>query len=163
MDLSELLMLEHAIIRLKSANLHRQDSSFEELNKFVVKWHANIEDEIYFSTLVEQLPDNSDLASSIKRISADHKLIQTLGENLEKWKGEGKVELFKERLALYVKLLREHNDLEEKTVFPHWKVLPSEIRNKTLRKTLESFTHGLLEWYCSYTGISSDFLDYMKE
>lgn len=163
MDLAELLMFEHAVIRIKSELIGSDNSSFGEMNRFVLKWHANIEDEIFFPTLREQFSENNELVSDVKRIGADHKLIQTLGENLEKWKSEGKEERFRERLDLYVKLLREHNDLEEEALFPYWKILPDEVKAKTMEKTVGAFNPGILGWYCAYTGISERFVDYLKE
>lgn len=162
MDLAELLMFEHAVIRVRSEHIEFEGPSFEDMNRFVLKWHASIEDEVLFPILREHFSSRSAIVSDIDRISADHKLIQTLGENLEKWKKEGNEELFNERISLYVRLIREHNDKEEESIFHLWKEISEATRKETMSRAIEAFKSGALEWYTGYTGISQRMLDYIR-
>ena len=162
MDLAELLMFEHAVIRVRSEHIGIEGPFFEDMNRFVLKWHASIEDEVLFPLLQEHFSGKPEIVSDINRIAADHKLIQTLGENLEKWKKEGNSKLFNERIGLYVRLIREHNDKEEESIFHLWKEIPEAARKETMSRAIKALKSGVLDWYTVYTGLSPRMLDYIQ-
>ena len=81
----------------------------------------------------------------MERIKADHKLIDTLAQNLLKWSESGNIDLLKERTPLFYRLLTDHNATEETDLFPRW----ADIDKKTLKDTtkdalsvIESFGRG---------------------
>jgi hemerythrin superfamily protein len=124
MDSVDVLLLEHSIIRLKSKELSEIKNAldgFIPFNEFVINCHAKHEDEIVFPILMKKEEDDQEFIKYVKRISADHKLIATLGGNIEKWINEKNFEMLERRIPLYFKTLLEHNLNEEKDIFVRWK------------------------------------------
>ncbi len=87
----------------------------------------------------------------VKRISADHKLIATLGDNIARWINEKNFEMLQRRIPLYFKTLLEHNLNEEKDIFVRWKP-----------EYAASFKHIIIsfgtEKYRSITGASEEMI-----
>ncbi|MDP8024033.1 MAG: hypothetical protein RAK20_06175, partial [Conexivisphaerales archaeon] len=88
---------------------------------FVVNCHAKHEDEIVFPTLMTKEQKDQEFVNYVRRISADHKLIATLGSNIERWMNEKNYEMLERRVPLYLKTLLEHNLNEEREIFARWK------------------------------------------
>jgi hemerythrin superfamily protein len=123
MDSIDVLLFEHSVIRLKSKELSEIKNAvdgFIPLNDFVINCHAKHEDEIVFPILMKKEENDPEFVKYVKRISADHKLIATLGDNIERWINEKNFEMLERRIPLYFKTLLEHNLNEEKDIFVRW-------------------------------------------
>lgn len=108
MDLVELLMSEHAPLRIYFRHLRdMRFDSFFELDDFVVNCHARMEDEALFPTL--DVPT--------KRLQTEHEVLKMLSNGIRVSMAEEKSELDKNKVALYADTLESHNTREEKTVF----------------------------------------------
>ncbi len=124
MDSVDVLLFEHSVIRLKSRELSDVNNAvegFRAFNDFVVNCHAKHEDEIVFPILMSKEERDQEFVKYIKRISADHKLIATLGDNIGRWIQEKNYEMLERRIPLYFKTLLEHNLNEERDIFVRWK------------------------------------------
>ncbi len=155
MDSVDVLLFEHSIIRLKEKELTKIESAisdFNDFNDFVVNCHAKHEDEIVFPILISKNQDDKDYVSYVKRISADHKLIATLGNNIVSWIKEKNYEMLERRLPLYFKILLEHNSNEEKDIFVRWKPEYSVSYKKVILE------YGV-DKYTKITGASRELID----
>ncbi len=124
MDSVDALLFEHSIIRLKSkelSDIKNAFESFKNFNDFVINCHARHEDDIVFPILMKKEEKDQEFVKYVMRISADHKLIATLGNNIEKWINEKNFEMLERRIPLYFRTLLEHNLNEEKEIFVRWK------------------------------------------
>ncbi len=94
------------------------------------------------------------MVKNIDRISADHKLIETLGNNIVKWINGNDEDMLKRRIPVYWKILSEHNMSEEKTIFYR---LNDSL--ESIDGILESITSFGIDEYIKITGISSPMLE----
>ncbi|WP_297216378.1 hemerythrin domain-containing protein [Thermoplasma sp.] len=164
-DLSELLMVEHSAIRLLAKVSYGKESLdiFEDFNDYLVKDHVEVEERILFPAITDfEWEDRKEFEKTVNRIKADHKLIETLADNLIKWKRSGDEDLFKLRLPLFYKTLTEHNLSEEDQIFPRWKRIDDEVRDITLREALDLIEETGIERYSRNTGISKEFIAYIQ-
>lgn len=125
-DAVELLIIEH--LQCKSMRilegLSPDFDRFESFHDFLVNVHIEIEEKVVFPSLSQPLwEDSREYRAKIKQISADHKLLDTLAQNLIRWKNSQDEKLYRERLPLYYRLLAEHNEREETDLFGRWKNL----------------------------------------
>ena len=85
MNIIEQLMVEHAALRLhfRYARETNPDKIYE-MEDFIRNCHAKIEDEVVFPKLKVSLdsPSNAKLTQVILRLEADHKLIDTMGDQI---------------------------------------------------------------------------------
>lgn len=144
-DLAEILSFEHLAIRhiRKESVLWQEHTPLSEFHRYLRECHIEIEERIFFPVLKESTWDDSkEFLPRIEKIIADHKLINTLFENLEKWYNKGNLSLYRERFALYFRLLQEHNDREEALLFSRWQSLPENTLKDTVKEAknvIESF------------------------
>src|SRR5579875_1856254 len=123
MDLVELLMAEHATLRLhfKFFKELPEDSIFE-IDSFLIKCHSKVEDDIVFRMLEDKLlrtsSSNERLERIFKKIREDHMLLASFSDQIRSWTVEGENQLLKERLALYADTVLSHNSAEEVQIFP---------------------------------------------
>ena len=92
---------------------------------------------------------------------ADHRLLETLATNIIKWKNEENSEILKNRVPMFFRLLQDHNNSEEDSLFTHWKNIESDVKKKTVTEVgniIENFGLGA---YSRVTGISRDFFSYV--
>ena len=165
-DLAELLMMEHASIRVISFSSHGMDSldNFVVFNNYLKNVHIDVEEKILFPLVVDfDWADRKEFEATVNRIKSDHRLIETLAENLIKWKESGKEELIALRLPLFYKTLTDHNNSEEGQIFPRWVYLDSENTRSALREALSVIESNSEELYEKVTGISHDLLDYIRK
>ena len=117
--------------------------------------HARVEDEVVFPHLKEILtiPNREDFVKTISRLKADHKLIDTIGEQIRLRTDEGNdPETLRKRTLLYATTVESHNASEESLIFPHWK-LDGEAK-KTVDQTRDIVREFGLNRYYQITGIS---------
>ncbi|MEM0097155.1 MAG: hemerythrin domain-containing protein [Conexivisphaerales archaeon] len=156
MDPIDLLLYEHSALRVLKFEWESgyQRIGFKNINDFVINHHARVEDLYVFPKIKVSNPDDADLAKNIDRISADHKLIETLGNNIVKWIDNNDTDMIERRIPVYWKILAEHNMSEEKTIFYR---LRSDLGSVDgIIESIKSF--GINE-YIKITGISSLMLE----
>ncbi len=163
-DLAEILMIEHMAIRHIRNKVERKPDyqMLDEFHDYLKRCHIEIEEKILFPILLDN-PSESDpgFKEEAKRIMADHKLIQALFENLARWSERQDIANFKSRFPLYFRLLQEHNDKEDASVFPHWKSIGvRELKSAKLEASsvIESFGR---KRYLEVTGLSEDSYAYI--
>ena len=99
-----------------------------------------------------------DLTENIKRISGDHKLLETLAQNLIKWKSQGREDLIDSRIELFFETLMEHNQKEETDVFSREEVYEYPESYEVNSEAWEIVTRYGVAKYESHVGVSDDFL-----
>ncbi|MGC8557809.1 MAG: hemerythrin domain-containing protein [Nitrososphaeria archaeon] len=156
MNVIELLLYEHSALRVIRNEWENgyQRVQFERLNDFIINHHAKVEDKYVFPKIKFFNSEDKSLIKEIDRISADHKLIQTLGTNLVNWININDEDMIKRRMPLYWKILSEHNIEEEKTIFHRWK---GDLEN--IDDIIESIKAFGKEEYIKITGVSSLMLE----
>jgi len=152
-------MVEHSGIRIIAYNntLEKSSSELIDFNKFLLNIHVNIEENVVFPLIKE---NNNSTSKLINSLISDHKLIETLFDNLYKWK-LSENPLFELRLPLFYKTLTEHNSKEEDLVFPLWKNINNEEKNNAMKNAHEIILSNDIENYVKETGISQKMMDYI--
>jgi len=154
MNSVELLMMEHAALRLHFRFARNANSdSIYEVEEFVRKCHARVEDEVIFPILRES--GNEKLEKVLSRLEADHKLIDTIGDQIKTRTAQGDGETLRKRVLLYMSTVESHNSSEESLIFQYWKAEEQDAASKA-RKIIEEFG---LNGYFAITGISEKLLD----
>ncbi|MGC8661311.1 MAG: hemerythrin domain-containing protein [Nitrososphaeria archaeon] len=156
MEPVDLLLYEHSALRVLKSEWENgyQRIEFKKINDFVINHHARVEDLYVFPKIKASNPNDTDLVKNIDRISADHKLIETLGNNIVKWINGNDEDMLKRRIPVYWKILSEHNMSEEKTIFYR---LNDSL--ESIDGILESITSFGIDEYIKITGISSPMLE----
>lgn len=163
LDLVEILLGEHLAIKGVSAGSGSQRlDKLRDFHEYLVECHVEIEEKILFPLLYEHSWDDSlPYRSTIDRIISDHRLIDTLGKNLIKWAESGDTERFRNRIPLYFRLLIEHNEREEATVFGRWKKIGTDDAAGA-RKDAVNLIHTFGERrYMRVTGLTEDAFNYI--
>ncbi len=152
-------MVEHSGIRIIADNNILEKSSAEliDFNQFLLNIHVNIEESIVFPVLKE---NNETVVKLVDRLIADHKLLETLFNNLYKWK-VSENSLFEVRLPLFYKTLTDHNSLEENEVFPLWRDIGDEEKTISMKNAHEIILSNNIENYIKETGISEKMMKYI--
>ena len=164
MDVVEVLMTEHTAIRNTSGNLiiDSDSNDFQLFVEYLKNCHIEIEEKIFVPVMKQVYSgENADLIKNIDRIMADHRLLETLTTNIIKWKNEDNSEILKTRVPMFFRLLQDHNNSEEDSLFTHWKNIERDIKKNTVTEVgniIESFG---LDSYSRVTGISRDFFSYV--
>lgn len=156
-DLAEILSVEHMAIRhiRKSFYLLDDIGPFREFHSYLKESHIVLEEKILVPVLkMVDMPDSGEFRARVDRIMADHRLIQALSENLVKWHEDGDIELFRQRLPLYFRLLSDHNDSEEQAIFPRWREIGRRQAADTIREAASVVESFGMKRYMEVTGIS---------
>ena len=164
MDLAELLMVDHSMIRTGTKWISPKSElvTFVEFSTFIDGCHVQVEEKVFFPVISEYpWEDHDKFKDTVNRIKADHRLIKALGDNLKKWNESGDP-LFGVRLPLYFKTVKDHNETEEKLIFPRWLRLDAEVKREALINGIEIIRGFGIENYTSETGMSEDFLSYLS-
>lgn len=154
-------MMEHAALRLHFRFARETNSDrIYEVEEFVRNCHAKTEDEIVFPKLMGSLasPGDEKLKQVLLRLEADHKLIDTIGDQIKVRTAQGDLDALRKRILLYMNTVESHNSSEESLIFQHWNATDSdeqEVVSKA-RKIIEEFG---LNRYLIITGISEKLLD----
>jgi len=153
MDLVELLMSEHASLRIYFRHLKgMRFDSFFELDGFVNDCHVRMEGEALFPAL----------NVSTKRLQTEHEALKMLSNGIRVSVAEDKSELDKNKVALYADTSESHNTSEEKTVFKEWRQVSKDKREEASTRGLEIIGSFGLERYLRITDFSSEFLSLLK-
>lgn len=163
LDAVELLMIEH--LQCKSvAELQMTHSDFEKFrnfHSFLKNVHIEVEEKVVFPDLVAPLWDDSKIFSeNVRKIAADHKLLDTLARNMIKWNEDGKQELYLERLPLYFKLLVDHNGREESDLFIRWKDVDKGVYRDASKEIYNIIDNFGLEKYRVAMNLTESALTY---
>jgi len=166
MNLVDLLTLEHAALRVHFGYFYQgRAEKLYEVAEFVISCHARVEDAVVFPGL-RQLLSRRGIGKGLQaldRLSADHKMISTLYENLRKWTVEGEAELVSKRGLMFAQITQSHNTNEEILIFPYWSGLDKEERSAALELTKSIIKEYGLERYYAVTGISSSAFEHVDE
>lgn len=163
-DLAEILMTEHLAIRhlRKSFTVTEDIDLFRDFHLYVKECHIEIEEKLLFPVLeAHNWEDSDEFSFKAEQIKADHRLLETLSENLLKWHEKGSTITFGQRFPLYFKLLVEHNSREEDYVFPRWAGITEDELKGTVKEAeniIKSF--GKTE-YLNITGMSEKAFEYI--
>lgn len=147
-------MIEHAALRVHFHFASDKTDSIYEIEDFVRNCHAKIEDEIVFP----KFQDVPEAKQNLSRLQADHRMIDTIGDQIKLRTTQGELEVLRKRISLYTNVVESHNASEESLVFPYWNVSESEELEAAskAKQIIESFG---LNRYLSVTGISSKLLE----
>lgn len=156
MNIIEQLMAEHSSLRVRFGYLGVNSESIYELEDFVRNCHAKIEDEVVFPEM-RKSPESKYIEEIVSRLEADHKLIDTIGDQIKQRTVEGDLDILRKRIQLYANTVLSHNSNEETLLFDHWKVSQNVESHAVFsaRKIIENFGSNR---YFSITGISEKFL-----
>jgi hemerythrin superfamily protein len=155
-------MVEHVSLRLRF-KLMRELQNFDTIygiEEFVRSSHARVEDEIVFPALRELLlsEGKQELVKNVlSRLEADHRMIDTIGDQIKLRTIQGDAPTLSKRISLYCNTVETHNTTEEVQLFPHWNVKTVEERELSA-KALEINRQFGLNRYYELTGISEQFL-----
>jgi hemerythrin superfamily protein len=154
MNIIEQLMVEHVALRVHFHFDSDKSDSIYEIEDFVRNCHAKIEDDLVFPKL-RNIPEAK---QNLSRLEADHRMIDTIGDQIKLRTTQGELEIFRKRVSLYKNTVESHNASEESLVFPYWNVSETEEHEAATkaRDIIESFG---LNRYLSVTGISSKLLE----
>lgn len=156
----EMLKTEHLAIRTKINKITPENKyeSFLELRDFVFNVHAMTEDLVFFPRMLAYLRMPDDLVETIRRISADHKLLEKLSDNLIKWKAERRDDLIESRIDLFFETLYEHNQKEEEEIFSRDEIYEYPKSYEVNLEIWEIVRKYGVSKYERYVGVSDDFL-----
>ncbi len=94
-------------------------------------------------------------------LMADHRLLETLAQNIIKWRDPQNFDIVKERSPLFFKLLVEHNNTEEVSIFPNWKNIDPVQNRDTVSQSKSIIESFGIRRYERITGVSAEFLNYI--
>ena len=156
-------MGEHASLRLHFQFARRTANwdSIYEVEEFVRSCHAKVEDEVVFPKLQESLkdPDRENHIKIISRLEADHRLIDTIGEQIRlRTTQGGDEETLRKRILLYATTVESHNASEESLIFPYWNMSGSDP-NEVIIPAKKIIREYGLNRYFQLTGISEKLLE----
>lgn len=156
----EMLHAEHVAIfnHVKGINLSSQYEAFLSLKDFLFRMHAMTEDLIFFPRIISYRRMPEDIIEMVKRLEADHKLLDKLASNILSWKKNGKEKLVEDRLKLFFDTVIEHNRLEESDIFSRSEVqeYPESLEADTeIWEIMKKFG---VSRYEEYVGVSDEFL-----
>jgi hemerythrin superfamily protein len=157
-------MVEHASLRLhfQFARKNNDWAAIYEIEEFVRNCHAKIEDEEVFPTLRNMLkeePDVESVVQTISRLEADHRLIDTIGEQIRQRTAQaGDPDTLRKRISLYATTVESHNSSEETLIFPYWRSDDEETNRISLDHSLKIIREFGLGRYFHVTGISERLL-----
>ena len=155
-------MVEHVSLRLRF-KLMREQQNFDliyALEEFVRSCHAKVEDEVVFpllkGTLLSQGKEHI-VTGVLSRLEADHKLIETIGEQIKLRTIQGDAQILSKRISLYCSTVETHNTAEETQIFHYWS--PDNVQEKDATTDALKIIHlfGLNRYY-EITGISDELL-----
>ncbi len=158
MDLVELLMAEHASLRVHLS--HFRDAklgSFFEVDDFVNNCHAKVEDDVLFPALSRSAADST-FITALNRLGEEHRVLNMLSGNMRAFLAEETRELDPSRVALYVDTLESHNASEETTVFRRWRAVSTAQRQEAAARAREIVDSFGLDRYLRATGFSQELL-----
>src|SRR5208283_5853776 len=150
-------MAEHASLRLHFQYARKTGNwdSIYEVESFVRDCHARIEDELIFPKLEEFLgAQRGESAKVLSRLEADHKMIDTIGDQIKLRTTQGDTETLRKRMLLYANTVESHNSSEESLIFQYWKNLTKDQQQDPIPKMRKIIEEYGVNRYFQITGIS---------
>ncbi len=163
-DLAEIMILEHLAVK-RTGEMRTITSDFQlflEFHRYLTECHVEIEEKILFPDVIEpQWEDSESFRKLVERTVSDHRLIEKLGSNLEKWHSSGNTELYETRMKSYFQVIEEHNGREEDGIFPRWSSLDSRITAGARRDAMDLIESFGRREYLLITGINENSFSYL--
>lgn len=163
-DLVEVLIIDHLTIK-HTGELFNPDSElgdFINFHSYLKQCHMEIEEKILFPALKKGVwGDERWFFLKIEQLIKDHKLLDDLVQNIIEWHRTGQLDLVREHIPLYFKILVDHNNSEESYIFGRWKQMPEEERYTALREAREVVRNFGLKRYLGVTELSEGAFHYM--
>src|SRR5487761_1463553 len=161
MNIIELMMIEHVSLRLHLRFVREKSTdSIYEVEDFVRNCHAKVEDEIVFPKLKQILSlKDEQHVKILSRIEADHRLIETIGEQIKLSTTQAETETLRKKVMLYANTLESHNSSEEELVFPLWQSDGPKDENEVMSRTKKIIEGFGRDKYFRITGISGKLFD----
>jgi hemerythrin superfamily protein len=160
------MMAEHASVRLHVSQVKQgSTSSIYELDDFVRKCHARVEDEVIFPILERLFSSSGEeqLAKNLSRLEADHKLIDKIGDQLRAATVGGDEKLLEKRILLYANTVEVHNAGEEALAFPFWQDAKDAKEQAEIIARVKMIVDEFgRDRYFRITGISEKLLEQVK-
>jgi hemerythrin superfamily protein len=135
-------------------------NSIYGVEEFVRSCHAKVEDDVVFPMLRNILAFQGKqqvIVNFLNRLEADHRLIDTIGEQIKVRTIEGKSEILEKRISLYCSTIETHNTAEETQIFSYWSpdAAQEQDANERAMKIIRDF--GTSRYY-DVTGFSEELM-----
>ncbi len=159
-NILEMLRAEHIALkqRVSNATSYEVYESFSEIKEFLFKVHIMTEDLILFPRLLAYRRMPEDLVEKVRRMSADHRLLERLADNLVDWRIHGKEKLFTERSQLFFDTLIQHNNKEDLQIFSREEVSDYPESFEADLEVWEIVKKYGVQKYEEFVKVSDDFL-----
>ena len=163
-DLAEILIIDHLTIK-HSGEIFKPDSEigdFVNFHSYLKECHMQMEEKILFPALKRGTwGDERWFFLKIEQLVEDHKLLDAMIQNIVKWHRTGELDLVKEHIQLYFKILVDHNNSEESYIFSRWKMMPEEEHSAAMMAAREVVRNFGFKRYLGVTGLSEGAFHYM--
>lgn len=163
-DLAEILIIDHLTSRRFGEMISDgvEIGDFTNFHSFLKDCHMEIEEKVLFPSLKRgNWGDERWFFHKIDQLISDHRLIDTLGQNIIKWHKDGDMDIVREHIPLYFRILKDHNTSEESYIFSRWKLLPSEEVTATMKDTMKIIRNFGRKRYIGITELSDAAFHYM--
>jgi hemerythrin superfamily protein len=154
-------MAEHASLRLRFRTMRESKNydSIYEVEEFVRRCRARVEDEVVFPMLRDLL--TSHMNEVLSRIEADHRLIEKIGDQIRLRTMEGDPSILLKRISLFFTTVESHNTSEETEIFSKIDLgrLDGKDVKEKIAKIIEEFG---MNRYLEVTGYSQEFLALLR-
>ncbi len=162
-DLVELLMIEHSAIRHISNYFDFSNQyDLEGFHEYLKNVHIEIEEKIVFPLLISTGNiDEKGFSATIDQFKVDHRSIEDLAESILALWSKGDNEKALEKSKLYFRLLKDHNNSEDSSIFQNWKYVDMKEMRAAMKEAgnlIDSFGRGL---YIDLMALSPDSYSYL--
>jgi hemerythrin superfamily protein len=155
-------MVEHASLRLRFRVMKeiQNYNSIYAIEEFVRSCHAKVEDDVVFPMLrliLESQGKQAVITNFLNRLGADHRLIDTIGEQIRLRTIEGKSDILEKRILLYCSTVETHNTSEETQIFSYW--IPDAAQEQdAVKRALKIIREFGISRYYDIMGFSEELM-----
>ncbi|MEM0155402.1 MAG: hypothetical protein QW597_02210 [Thermoplasmataceae archaeon] len=163
-DLAEVLIIDNLTIKRfgETFNVKGDVGDFISFHNFLNNCHMRIEEKVLYPNLRKGIwMDERWLFRKMDQFEEDHKLIDSLGQDIIKWYTERNTEMLDEHLPLYFRILRDHGNSEESYVLNRWRLLPQAERTDTMREAMMIINNFGRKRYAELTDLSDSAISYI--
>ena len=163
-DLVEVLIIDHLTIKHAGEifNPDLEIGDFMNFHSYLKECHMEIEEKILFPTLKKgRWGDERWFFTKIDQLISDHRLIDSMVQNVVSWYRSGDMGMVIEHLPLYFKILVDHNNSEESYIFGRWKMISDDERLSAMNEARVVIKNFGLKRYLGVTGLSEGAFMYM--
>jgi hemerythrin superfamily protein len=163
-DLAEVLIIDNLTIKRfgETFNVKGEAGDFINFHNFLKNCHMQMEEKVLYPNLRKgNWTDERWLFRKMEQFEGDHKMIDSLGQDIIKWYGEGDMEMLRDHLPLYFKILKDHGNSEESYVFSRWKLLPEAERTDTMKDAMRIVNNFGRKRYAGLTDLSDSAISYI--